>query len=132
MFNEATFREIILPLSGNVNDYAAYLKGICRPGRKQWNLQIRRSCARKYLKITFNETVFFRLILIHGHVELLTLLTDRHSKTGIFAMIILFFVEFSFLTKFIILIAISVPELLDSKNRQWNCTVQTSTFNNIR
>ena len=31
MFNETTFREILLPSSGNVND----LKEICRSGRKQ-------------------------------------------------------------------------------------------------
>ena len=35
MFNEATFREIILPSSGNVKDYVAYSKEICGPVRKQ-------------------------------------------------------------------------------------------------
>ena len=29
MFNEATFLEILLPSSGNVKDYIAYLKEIC-------------------------------------------------------------------------------------------------------
>ena len=44
MFNEAAFQEILLPSSGNINDYTcAYLKEIGGPGRKQ-NLRIRRSC----------------------------------------------------------------------------------------
>ena len=50
----------------------------------------------------------------------MTLLADRLTytdtcKTGIFVIIILFYVDFSFLTKFFFLNATSVQKLLDSK-----------------
>ena len=38
IFNEATFRKILVPSLDNANDYVYYLKETCGPGWEQQNL----------------------------------------------------------------------------------------------